>query len=316
VLTFDAPLALRLSESDCRIIVTGAGGWLGLATLEMLEQALGDSFNRRVVAIASGSRRITLRSGRGCNFINFQQAQNLKACPTIIAHYAFLTRDKVAENSIDAYVEENRKITQSLVFLAQQCGATGLFSASSGAVYQHDRTLVSDINLNPYGVLKVEEETALQKLALRQKLSLALCRLFNLSGPFIHKSFALNSILLDILSGQDVVLKAAYPVVRDYIYVKDLVSLGFSMMCDDANEVIEAFDTGIGAPIEITDLAKRAITILAEGKLSVLRPQLSNEADTYIGDVAMISALAEKYALSFATLEQQILETANYLRTL
>lgn len=107
-----------------------------------------------------------------------------------------------------------------------------MFSTSSGAVYDKNRILAEDIEHNPYGVLKLEEEALLQALASSEATGLSICRLFNLSGPFIHKDFALNSIIKSLFEKKEIHLKANRKVVRDYIHVEDLVSLGFSMMLD------------------------------------------------------------------------------------
>ena len=57
--------ALRLRSSGLRVFMTGGSGWLGRATLEMLESAFpGPEFSQRVVAFGSRARPLTLRSGR------------------------------------------------------------------------------------------------------------------------------------------------------------------------------------------------------------------------------------------------------------
>lgn len=40
-LRFSAVTEKKLAESDLDVVVTGGGGWLGQATLEMLESAIG-----------------------------------------------------------------------------------------------------------------------------------------------------------------------------------------------------------------------------------------------------------------------------------
>ena len=57
-------IANSLRSSEARILVTGAGGWIGSATLELLAEALGpERFRRRVRAFASRGRSIALRCG-------------------------------------------------------------------------------------------------------------------------------------------------------------------------------------------------------------------------------------------------------------
>ena len=314
-LNFLSDIGITLRESGYRIIVTGAGGWLGLATLEMLEEALGEEFNKRVVAIASRTRTLTLRSGRTLQLIDFAHAECLSACPTLMAHYAFLTRDKVKQSPLSDYVERNRRITSSAVALAEKLGVEGVFVTSSGAVYEKDGSICRDLEKNPYGFLKAEEERAFIVFSKSKNVRLSLCRLFNLSGPFIHKEFDLNSILLSILDGKDIDIRARHAVIRDYIHVRDLVSLGFAMMLDTQDFDREPFDSGIGSPIEIGDLTKLSIEIASPSELQILRGDLASDSDRYIGDVTKIRSLFSRYNFEPSDLSRQILDTANYLIT-
>ena len=59
-----AHVATKLERSGYRVVVTGAGGWIGSATLELLHKCLGaEDFARRVVAIGSSHRTLSLRDG-------------------------------------------------------------------------------------------------------------------------------------------------------------------------------------------------------------------------------------------------------------
>jgi UDP-glucuronate decarboxylase len=317
LLHFQAATAKRIVESDYHIIVTGAGGWLGSATLEMLDMALGADFGERVTAIASSDRTIKLRSGRETRLIDFRRALEEPARkPTLMAHYAFLTRDCVVHNTLTEYVQSNRSITSTAVTLAERWKAEGIFIASSGAVYNKNRTIASDIEKNPYGVLKREEEIRFLNFAESNNCKLSLCRLFNLSGPFIHKEFALNSILNSLLDGRDVVLKARHEVLRDFIHVRDLISLGFSMMLDPTQTILEPFDSGTGELIEIGELAKVCAKVIGAKKSNILRESLISDPDIYTGDVSTILRLCQKNGIDISNLKEQIIDTAEYLRNL
>ena len=314
-LNFLSDIGISLRESGYRIIVTGAGGWLGLATLEMLEDALGSEFDERVVAIASHQRALSLRSGKIIQLIDFAQAQNLDSRPTILVHYAFLTRDKVAQSPLSDYVQLNREITSCALELARRVRAEAAFLISSGAVYEKDRSLCQDLERNPYGFLKVEEEGRFIEFSETNNSRLSLCRLFNLSGPFIHKEFALNSILLSILDHRDVELLADHEVIRDFIHVRDLISLGFAMMLDRNQSFRQSFDSGIGQPIEIGELASRSLELLGARNLKVLRKKIEGSPNIYIGNATKILSLFKSYDLEAADLDTQIIDTADYLRS-
>lgn len=316
LLNFTPEVMETLKNSDLRVVITGVSGWLGQATLEMCEGVFGYQLQERVIGISSQPRELILRSGSVFKSINFDQSNSLQSRPTLLAHYAFLTRDKVGNQSLDSYIGQNRNISQQVVRLSKRIGAIGVFSTSSGAVYDKNRILAQDIERNPYGVLKLEEEALLQALASSEGMGLSICRLFNLSGPFIHKDFALNSIIKSLFEKKEIHLKANRKVVRDYIHVEDLVSLGFSMMLDATNQYKTPYDTGVGEAIEVGDLAKRVRSLLDQPEALIFRPQIINEEDIYIGNTQIIKNLFQSYRLSPKCLNEQILNTAAYIREL
>jgi len=181
LLNFPPAIASMLASSRGRILVTGAGGWFGLATLEMLEQALGADFDHRVFPFARNAREVTLRSGRR---VGLQELEALERLPIeddapILANYAFLTREKVKSLGLSDYIRINRELTRFVTTEALRLGAAGIFSTSSGAVYRKDGSLETDIDENPYGFLKLEEEAAVDPLRREKGVRTAVCRVFN-----------------------------------------------------------------------------------------------------------------------------------------
>lgn len=314
LLKFNEKIKDKLLNSDYRIIVTGAGGWVGLATLEMLDEVFGNDFSDRVIGVVSRPRKICLRSGKDFELVDFASLRDLRQANYLIAHYAFLTRDKIQEHSDFDYITKNRALTEQLIKLVEGIDVRGILTVSSGAVYNKDRSLVNDIEANPYGFLKLEEEKHLGNLAIKNNLNLSICRLFNLSGPFIHKEFALNSIILDVLSGRDVTIKAKNRVVRDFMYVGDLVSVGFSIVLDQHRHIPAIYDSGIGKPIEIGNLAEKVIELLTPKKLEIKRPDIISEENYYAGDTQSVEEICKFYSIEQLSLDRQIFATAEFLK--
>ncbi len=50
---FQPELAEALRSKPTPVIITGAGGWLGQAALEMFNSAFGDDFSKRVTAFGA-----------------------------------------------------------------------------------------------------------------------------------------------------------------------------------------------------------------------------------------------------------------------
>ena len=53
-----------LDANPRRVVIVGAGGWIGKATLELLADALGDRFSGRVAAFGSSDRELDLGNGQ------------------------------------------------------------------------------------------------------------------------------------------------------------------------------------------------------------------------------------------------------------
>ena len=214
----------NLQASDFTVIVTGATGWLGQAALEMLADAFGADFPDRVRAFASSARNLTLRSGRQIACRPLPEIRDLPPGNYLYFHFAFLGKERTAELSLPDYASRVQEITDLMTGAMRRVGNRGILLPSSGAVYRPDHSLDDDLEHNPYGVLKLRDEKLFRQLAEDMGVPITIPRIFNLSGPYINKlgSYALSSILMDVLRDQPVRLQAAHPVIRSYVHVGDV----------------------------------------------------------------------------------------------
>jgi nucleoside-diphosphate-sugar epimerase len=319
-LAFQRARAKAFVDSRLRIAVTGASGWLGQATLEMLEQALEDRFEERVYAFGSHPRPFRLRSGRSIEIASLGALASLPPAPTLLLHYAFLTKERTTAMALDAYYRSSEEISRTVAEAMRKVGVKKMLFPSSGAVYglptRADRSVREDPVANPYGTQKLRDEhcfsTGCKKLGIR----LAMPRIFSLSGPFInkHDSYALASIINFALSGKPVQLRARRRVVRSYLAIRDLLDATIGWLLASREPGQMSFDTG-GEIVEVGDLARRALQVLDCRYLPIVRPELEHEPDdVYVGDGAYLERLASEQGIRLAPLDQQIAETAVYLK--
>jgi UDP-glucuronate decarboxylase len=80
-------------------VITGAGGWIGLATLDLLHVALGDQFGKRVRAFGSSTRVLRLNDGTQVLQRPLGDLAWLPHEPTIVLHTAFLTKDRAGDHN-------------------------------------------------------------------------------------------------------------------------------------------------------------------------------------------------------------------------
>ena len=317
-LTLPTAIAESLGSSEARILVTGAGGWIGSATLEILAQALGpEEFRRRVRAFASRGRRLDLRAGLSVELAGLESLAAVEAGPAMLLHYAFLTREKASAMGIEAYRQANAGISETVAKAVARLKPLGMFLASSGAVYGPGRAFDEDIGRNPYGVLKRRDEILFAEACRAAGTRLAIARIFNLSGPYINKldSYALASFLVDALTGRPIAIRAAQRVERSYVHVGDVAALALAALLEPGAEAL-TFDTAGERVVEMGELAVLVRDALGRPDLEIHRPPVDagRPVDRYVGDGTAMSALARRRGITLLDLPDQIRRTAEYLR--
>jgi UDP-glucuronate decarboxylase len=314
-LSFPPSVAASLRDSVLNVAVTGAGGWMGQAVLEMLESALGESFSSRVAAFGAASRKQELRSGTRIAIRPLADIVTLSGGAWLIFHCAFLTRDKLGLEMAETYIANNRAITRQMADACQQLDVRGVFMPSSGAVYRKDGALDDDMDANPYGVLKLEDEKIFAGIAARKNCAAIMPRVFNMAGPFVNKThlYALASMIEAAQSGGPILIRAPHKVMRSFMHVKDILSIALAQMLDAPVKGAFVYDTAGEKVVEMADLA-REIAAIIRPDVAINRPPADEtKQDIYVGDATVIHTLARRYVIFLAPLDAQIRDTADYL---
>jgi UDP-glucuronate decarboxylase len=305
-------IARALAGSDRPIVITGASGWLGLATLDLLEQALGASFADRVHAFGSAPRMLDLGNGRRVRQQALTDLAALDRPGAWVLHFAFLTKDRAEAMDDSAYRAANRQISDTVLAALDTIDAAGVFVASSGATYKAEDPAASPA-MRLYGALKREDEDSFAAWAEARNKRAVIGRIFNLTGPYInkHQAYAMASFILDTLAGRPIEVRAPREVIRGYVAIRELVSLVFALLGDSTSAVVR-FDTG-GEPLELGTVA-RIVADTLQGT-SVRRAEITDSlADRYVGDAQAYAALLRRFGIRQLPLDAQVRETADYLR--
>ena len=300
-----------------RIIVVGGGGWMGLASLELLHRLLGpEAFTRRVVAFGSSSRTLSLRGGLTLCQHPLSALADLAPQPSLVLHFAFLTQEKAKQMSEADYVSANRAISKTVMDCLDLIGAEGVFVPSSGAVYKVV-TPLAQASMRLYGRLKLEDERAFTTWAeVGAGRRAAIARVFNLSGPYINKqsSYALACFINDALAGRPIEIKAPHPVYRSYVAISELMSIIFGLLTNGKIGAI-AFDTAGDQTYEMTEIAGVVNKCLGS-KAGILRPQMVDVgADRYVGETAIYRQLRRDLNVGPVDFSSQVTGTAVYLKS-
>ncbi|WP_169799495.1 NAD-dependent epimerase/dehydratase family protein [Novosphingobium lentum] len=311
-MALSAHIAAALRQGPQRIVVTGASGWLGRATVDLLHDALGDAFAQRVVCFGSRQADVRLSATRVIAQRPLSELGTLPRQPTLLLHFAFLTKDRAEAMPEADYCAANRAIRQTVLDALNPIGVEAVFVASSGAARHADDAAAAPA-MRLYGMLKREDEDAFADWAQTHGTSAAIARIFNISGPHINKlnSYALSSFVLDALAGKPVVVRARHDVRRGYVAIRELMSLAFALLLERHSGVTR-FDSG-GQDIELGALAAM-IAASTDGVID--RPSVRDGlADIYLGDDRSYRLLLDRHCIETVPLSDQIGETAAFLKS-
>ncbi len=308
--------ARRLREGAWRVAVVGAGGWIGLAALEQLQELFGPSFPERVFAFGSNRRLLALRGGRRIEQRPLTSLIDLPPAPTLVLHLAFLTQEKAGLMSHERYTAINEQISGEVFAALGPIGATGVFVASSGAVEMVGQP-GADPNKAIYGRLKLDDEARFAAWAEQTGRRAVNVRIFGLSGPYINKlnSYALSCFITDVLRGRPISIQADRPVFRSYVAVDEMMSIVFGLLTDGTSGAI-TFDTGADRGYEMAEIAQDVAAALGHTR-GVLRPPFqSDAADRYVGDGTVYAELRRRLNVETIDFQQQVVQTARYMAEL
>mgnify|MGYP002839418483 CR=1 FL=1 len=187
---------------------------------------------------------------------------------------------------------------------------------SSGSVYQKDGSLLSKIERNPYGALKLEEEKLFSSLADNGSC-VVIPRVFNISGPYLSNFdlYMLSSLIKQAALGEKIEIKSSYKVVRSFVAIAELISIILGIFDKEKVGKTFVFDTAGEAELEIGELASKVKKQL-NSQARISRPELSKatKEDRYVGNRQKYYSFLHKYNIPSISIDDQILCTYEYMK--
>ena len=311
----DGAGAARLRDGEARVVVVGAGGWLGLATLELLHGLFGAGFVSRVACFGSDDRRLLLRGGFAVEQRSLARLAGLPARPSLVLHLAFLTQEKARTMPTPDYVAANRAISKRVLEALGKVGADRLFLPSSGAVYGVDDGVEASKQI--YGRLKLEDEARFARWAVETGGKAVTARVFNLSGPYINKqaSYALAAFVADVLARRPIRIAATRPVYRSYVAIAELMSVVMGCLTSDA-EPPPPFDTASEDVYEMSTMAEAVASALGHDLGYERPPSHDGEIDRYVGEGSTFARLRDRFGVAPIAFADQVRDTAAFMAAL
>ena len=283
-------------DSNDRILVLGAGGWLGQTALSLL----ADYPQTSVLAYASRTRRISVDQ-RTWALGTWHEEQIRNFSPTVILDFSGLTPNllsRLSQNSSKGVLD---RLTKNFCWAMARPGVRLAITMSSGAA--------SSPHPDLYGLSKRHHETS--ALAARNPESaLVILRAYSLSGRFVAEDapYAFSQIVRGAISGT-VRISSTQPTWRRYVAADDALRVAVGLASQGHTGVLE---TG-GDLVELGDFAQRVIDTL-NPSAKVVRAPLVEGRSIYASDNKSWTRACEMLDFSPKSLPQQIQEVASVFR--
>jgi dTDP-glucose 4,6-dehydratase len=311
-----------------KILVTGAGGFIGSHLTELLVRegfdvrafvhynSLGswgwiDSFpeeEKKNIEVFSGD----IRDPNGVR-------DALRGCDAVF-HLAALIAIPFSYHSPDTYVDTNIKGTLNILQAARDLGTSRVLVTSTSEVYGTAQYVPIDEKhpyqgQSPYSATKIGADRLAESFYRSFDLPVTIVRPFNTYGPRQSARAVIPTIITQLLAGRQEIRLGALSPTRDFNFVRDTAN-GFYQIFRSEKTIGQEINIATQKEISIGDLAKELIRqINPEAQIVCeeqrLRPEKS-EVNRLLGCNEKIMRLTDwKPQVSF---EQGLAETIEFLR--
>ncbi len=252
--------------SGKRVLVTGAGGFIGSHLCERLVELGADvrafaeynslgSWGWLDESPARGELDVVLGDVR-----DRDSTRAAISGREIVFHLAALIAIPWSYDAPAAYVETNVGGTLSVLRAAQDAGCELVVHTSTSEVYGTARYVPIDEDhplqgQSPYAASKIGADKIAESFHLSFGLPVATLRPFNTYGPRQSARAVIPTILTQLLAGDSVALGNLTPT-RDFTYVTDTVE-AFVALAKAPAAVGRVLNVGYGREIAIGELAER-----------------------------------------------------------
>jgi nucleoside-diphosphate-sugar epimerase len=290
-----------------QIVITGATGWLGNETSELIAETLGQEFSRRVVLVGS-SPKIVQSATYTFQVIGWEEFKSVRSIDLLI-HFAYLNQDRAELLGLPSFIQTNRSITTDINYVLSTSPGCHVLAASSGAAGYYRGNVDSTKSMEVYASLKLEsEESFLQNSNIGSLLNM---RIWNVtgSGLQIDSGYAVANFVKQALNSKHIELTGNSASTRTYVDVKEMM-FTFLLSLEGKRKI--TMDSG-GYQTSLLGLAS---TVLSEFGLPSSAITLSGEsksASHYNPNPELFNQSASDLQLRLSSIDTQI---ANFAKTL
>ena len=298
-----------------KVVILG-GGFIGKAlALEMCK-------SEHIVTIIDRNVKPIFFCDSGINWIqsNVEDSEVLiSALSNSDVVYHLLSGGIPAEGEDSNYENFDRNIglTMKVFEACLQANIKRIVFASSAAVYgiQHSfpiKEAASTLPISEYGINKLAIEKYLFYIKKNKLVDVKVARIANPYGPgqALDKKQGFVAIVIErILSSSPLVLYGDQKIIRDFIYINDLVSGLIKVGLTTSSNYI--FNLGSGIGVDLEDVLSMTLDIVGASSVNIIRkPKLDHDIPKSVLDISLAS---EKLNFSPTTLiKDGLIKTLKY----
>lgn len=244
-----------------KVLILGGTGFIGINLTRYFLQnpeykitIFGRNRNRYLLNLKEDSRIEVIEGefGSNCDFDRLVKGKD------IIFHLISTTVPTTSNRNIAKEIAENIESTSILLEACVKYQIKKVvFLSSGGTVYgiTENRKISEDMQTNPitsYGLQKLSIEKLLYLYSYMGGLDYRIIRLANPYGPFQKVNGVqgvIATFIYNILHGKELMVYGDGSIIRDYLYIDDVISAIVNIFSDNAKEKIYNVGSGIGRSI-------------------------------------------------------------------
>jgi nucleoside-diphosphate-sugar epimerase len=299
--------------SQKKVLITGGSGWLGKAAVNTLTMSLGFSLDEiMLVSRVPKKIRIGEQVLNSTSWAEIYTTANLR--PEYFLPFAFSTREQLGSFGAETYIAMNNTLIRRHSEIIENLQPANVINVSSGAAQDLSKIFNGDEE-NIYGKLKFAEEESIKKSCNFAGSNLITARLWNCSGFGISKinTFALGNFISSVLDKKNIVINSKRTVFRRYVDISEFLLLCLHSVKRERYQYLESG----GELIELRNLAEVVVRLL-DPNTTIDAPEISRELpsnDYFSTSDGYERLLWSNFGRLPITLNDQVIETANYIRT-
>jgi len=272
------------ADATRRVLVTGAGGFIGRHCLPVL---ISNGFEVHAADVFVPEEKPYGLHWHQVDLLDTKQTYELLAtiCPTHLLHFAWYAKPGEYWNSI----ENIRWVEGSLNLLREFHTKGGKRVVMAGTCAEYDWrfgycsehvTLLVPSTL--YGTCKNALQHLLTKYSQVTGLSSAWGRIFFLYGPYENRNRLVSSVILNLLQNKTAQCSHGNQV-RDFLYVEDVASAFVSLLTSHVNGPV---NVASGCPVTLREVVLAAADCLGarERVQFGALPAMEQEPPLIVGD--------------------------------